>query len=157
MTLPFQMPPADVFLNSSKRVLAHYFEPYPLQIDNVAANVDYYARNYLMPSGESNKFLSQGGLLRTRPLAVTPLLGANYALLNKQSEVKQALSVGISGFTYDILDRIDALSTTGKMATLLQAAQSIDPRFWIIPMLDMGALVDVTQTQAVAQIGRAHV
>ena len=36
MTLPFVMPSIDRFFNSSKRVVAHYFWPFPLSIDNVA-------------------------------------------------------------------------------------------------------------------------
>jgi Glycosyl hydrolase family 71 len=161
MKLPFAMPSADVFLTSPKKVLAHYFEPYPIQIDNVAANVDYYNRNYLVPSGENNKFLAQGGLLRARPEAVTPLAGVNFAALNKQIEVEDAIAVGIGGFNYDILDSAasvangsaDCLSNTGKMWTLFQAAQEVNPLFQIVPTPDMGALVGATPAQIVQIIG----
>ena len=68
--LPFTMPPAATLFGSSKKVFAHYFYPFPLSIDNKPAAQDYYNTQYLSPTGESNKWISQGGYLRSRPLPV---------------------------------------------------------------------------------------
>jgi hypothetical protein len=41
--------------------------------------------------------------------------------------------------------------------TLCNAAQAVDPRFWIVPMLDMSSMVGLTQAQAVTLIaGLTH-
>lgn len=135
-----------MFFGSQKRVLAHYVELFQRQIDNVPAATDYYSRNWLIPTGENNKFLAQGGFIRSRPEAVAP--GAiNYLLTNKQNEVKAAIAVGITGFTYDLQNYADDLLPTGKFGTMLTAAQNVDPRFWVVPMFDMA--VGFSQDQIV--------
>jgi hypothetical protein len=149
--LPFTMPSADVLFASAKRVFAHYFYPFPLSIDNKPAAVDYYQTQYLAPGGEGNIHLPYGGYLRARPLA-TPTVSAGFLAANMQAEVKMAIARGITGFTFDILNLTDAMSGTGKLATLLAAAQAVDPRFWIVPMLDMSAMTGLSITQAVALI-----
>src|ERR1700722_1374635 len=57
------MPSSDTLFNSPKRVFAHYFHPFPLSIDNNPAAKDYYNAQYLSKTGESNKWLKQGGYL----------------------------------------------------------------------------------------------
>lgn len=151
MTLPFVMPAADVFFASPKRVFAHYFYPFPLSIDNKPATSDYYQGGYLNPAGEGGAHLAYGGWLRARPMPQA-IAGANYGAVNMGSEVKMALARGITGFTFDILGLSDALSPAGKLATLCNAAQIVDPRFWVVPMLDMSAMPGLTQDQAVQLI-----
>jgi hypothetical protein len=136
MTLPFQMPPADVFFASPKRVLAHYVELLQEQVDNVAATVDYWERNWLQPSGENNKFLAQGGFVRSRPEVVPPG-DPNFQLDNKQNEVRKAIAVGITGFNYDLQNYLDDILPTGKFATMLNAMAAVDLRFWGVQMFDM--------------------
>ncbi len=41
--LPFSMPDASVLFNSSKKVFAHYFYPFPLSMGNKSASDDYYS------------------------------------------------------------------------------------------------------------------
>ena len=62
-------PPAGAH---QRLVFAHYFSPYPISIDNKARMSDYYARNYLQPSGEGGKFADVGGILRDRPMVRPP-------------------------------------------------------------------------------------
>src|SRR5471030_190902 len=62
--IPATMPSTDALFNSSKRVFAHYFHPFPVSIDNAAPANDYYNKEYLSPTGESSKFAKQGGFLR---------------------------------------------------------------------------------------------
>ena len=62
--LAFALPNADVLFNSSKKVFAHYFYPFPLSINNKSASDDYYNANYLNRNGESGKWAASGGYLR---------------------------------------------------------------------------------------------
>ena len=148
MTLPFVMP--DPFSsNSSKRVLAHYFYPFPMSLDNAPAATDYYNRNYLSINGEGGKHAAYGGYLRQRPMPV-PVGGLTaYQLANMQTEVSDAIARGITGFAIDLLSLSDALDTQGSLTRLFEAAQAVDPRFWVMPMLDMSSMSTLTQDQAV--------
>ncbi|MCY0928603.1 endo-1,3-alpha-glucanase family glycosylhydrolase [Streptomyces sp. H27-H1] len=156
--LPFDMPqPAALRSGAAgkKLVFAHYFTPYPLSLDNVNADADYYTRNYLKPEGESGKHARYGGLLRDRPLPVQPKSG-DWELANLRQEVRTARAAGIDGFTLDLL------SLSGKNRErsnlLLEAASSVDPGFKIMLMPDMtslntddpGVLAD-----ALAELGKA--
>lgn len=149
--LPIKLPSADTFFESPKRIFAHYFESFPISIDNVSANVDYYNRNYLNPAGEANKFLSQGGFVRTRPLARAISTALNWKMLDMEAEVQMAIARGITGFSYDILGLAD-VSPTGKLTAMLSAAQAVDTRFKILPMPDMNSLTGLTVDQAVTLI-----
>lgn len=150
MKLPFNMPSASALFALNKRVLAHYFYPFPLSIDNKPAASDYYQTQYLTPNGENNTHLAYGGYLRSRPLPVQPTAsGTGYLGANMQAEVGAAIARGITGFTFDILNLNDALSVAGHLQSLLAAAQAVDSRFWIVPMLDMSALPTLTVAQAV--------
>lgn len=151
MTLPFVMPSIDTFFDSPKRVLAHYFYPFPLSIGNQPAPSDYYQMQYLTPGGEAGKWIKVGGYLRSRPLPIAPGTPSGYVLANRQLEVRLALARGITGFSFDVLSFADAISSTGNLQSLLTAAQNVDPRFWVVLMLDMSSLVGLTQAQA-AQI-----
>lgn len=138
--LPFDMPqPAALRSGAAgkKLVFAHYFTPYPLSLDNAAADRDYYTRNYLNPDGESGKHGRYGGLLRDRPLPVTPKSG-DWEYANLQQEVRTARAAGIDGFTLDLL------SLSGKnwdrCNLLMAAARSVDPAFKIMLMPDMTSL-----------------
>ncbi|MFE5807771.1 endo-1,3-alpha-glucanase family glycosylhydrolase [Streptomyces sp. NPDC056491] len=138
--LPFDMPqPAALRSGEAGRklVFAHYFTPYPLSLDNAAADRDYYTRNYLSPDGENGKHGRYGGLLRDRPLPVTPKSG-DWEYANLQQEVRAARAAGIDGFTLDLL------SLSGKnwdrSNLLMAAARSVDPEFKIMLMPDMTSL-----------------
>jgi hypothetical protein len=136
---PFVMPPAATLFGSSKKVFAHYFYPFPLSIENVAADADYYNKNYLSPAGESNKWLAQGGYLRQRPLPVEAGPSATYLVDNMEKEVQMAMATGITGFTVDVLGagEVDAGS---QLQNLYTAAAAVDSRFKIVVMPDIAAL-----------------
>ena len=143
--LPIEMPAADAFFSAKKRVFAHYFNRFPISIDNRAPTEDYYAKNYLRPEGESGKWQAQGGFLRSRPLPLPPGDPNRYAVENLKAEIRLALSRGITGFTYDILSP-DDVKPGGRLSQMLTAAEEVDPRFAIMPMPDMASLKgDVAQ------------
>lgn len=152
--LPFVMPSADQFFSAERIVFAHYFYTFPLSIDNQPSATDYYNRNFLTPQGEKGVHAAYGGYLRSRPLSVPVGPAVSYVQTNMMREVVMALSRGITGFFFDVLSFADAVSVTGHLQNLLKAAYAIDPRFNVVPMLDMNSLGAVTPTQ-VLQIMQA--
>jgi hypothetical protein len=138
--LPAAMPSTGALFNSSKRVFAHYFNPYPLSIDNAASADDYYNRNYLTKTGESSKWAAQGGFLRQRPAGVTVSPKTNWLQLNMEREVSAAIARGITGFTFDSLSATDATDSNSALHLMLGAAHTVDSRFKIMVMPDITAL-----------------
>lgn len=146
--LPFEMPNTDVLFGSSRTVFAHYFNRLPLSIDNQPAIEDYYTTQYLQANGEQNKWLAQGGYLRSRPIAVFPK--ANYAIENLKLEIRLAIARGITGFAFDILS-LDDLKAESYLPNLIAAAQAVDPRFQILLMPDMTALAGPADVQTIVE------
>ncbi len=127
--------PYALATGGSKKVWAHYFPPYPVSLDNRPADQDYYTRNYLDPAGEGGKFAAVGGLLRDRPLPRSPLSG-DWALNDMTTEVKQARSAGIDGFTVNILGITGA--NWDRTLDLVAAAERTGG-FTIVPNIDTNA------------------
>jgi len=129
-----------------KLVFAHYFSPYPVSIDNKAPDVDYYARNYLQPSGENGKHADVGGILRDRPMGRDPL-GGDWKLEDAKNEIKQAKSAGIDGWTLDILN----LNGTHweAVSRMVDAADAVGG-FRIILQPDMTSSVGAAESGAIA-------
>ncbi len=148
--LPFTMPDTAALFASAHKVFAHYFYPFPLQIDNTPAAQDYYNRNYLNKNGEANKWLEKGGFLRQRPLPVSGSSAANYQLLNMEQEVRMAIARGITGFTIDVMNGAEANGPNSHLQNLLTAAAAVDSRFKIMVMPDLSALK--SDANAVTQI-----
>jgi hypothetical protein len=138
--LPAAMPAESALFNSSKRVFAHYFNPYPISIDNAASADDYYNRNLLTKTGESNKWAAQGGFLRQRPAGVPVKTSANWRQLNMEQEVSAAIARGITGFTFDSMSATDATDSNSALHLMLAAAKAVDSRFKIVVMPDLTAL-----------------
>jgi Glycosyl hydrolase family 71 len=138
--IPSTMPSTDALFNSSKRVFAHYFHPFPVSIDNAAPANDYYNRQYLSPTGESSKFAKQGGFLRQRPLGVPASSKPNWVQLNMEGEVRTAIARGITGFTFDSMSASDATDSNSALHLMLAAAQAVDSRFKIVVMPDITIL-----------------
>jgi hypothetical protein len=148
--LAFTMPDPAALFASPKKVFAHYFYPFPLQVGDKPPPQDYYNRSYLNPDGESGKWAAKGGFLRQRPLPVGAAAGANYQLLNMEQEVRMAIARGITGFTIDVMGVKDATVADSNLHRLLSAAQAVDPRFKIVVMPDLAALK--SDADAVTQI-----
>ena len=140
----FAMPSAPSLRQSPKKVFAHYFDPFGLQINNLVPAAlggpgDYYDYAYLRPDGENGKFAYCGGFIRERPLPV-PTAGRpipDYQYQNLKTEVRRAIMIGLDGFEYDLL------SGTGShwvgFNNMLRAAQEVDPNFKILFKPDMTA------------------
>ena len=131
--LPFSIAPAG---SSAKKVFAHYFPPYPISLDNQDPRNDYYARNYLQPSGEGGIWAQSGGLLRDRPEGRAPLSGA-WQVKDMATEVNNAADAGIDGFTIDILNIRGP--NWDRTLDLVAGAESVDRDFTLVPNLDLTA------------------
>jgi hypothetical protein len=134
------LPPTHILFGSSKKVFAHYFFPFPVSIDNAAPANDYYNRNYLSKTGESGKWVAQGGFLRQRPLGRTPTSTAAWLQLNMEAEIKAAMARGITGFAFDVMSVAEATGSNSPLQRLLAAALAVDSRFKIMVMPDIAAL-----------------
>ncbi len=135
-------------------VFAHYFTPYPLSLDNLASDADYYARNYLQPSGEGGKFASWGGLLRDRPLAVPTSRSSDWQVRNFMTEIEQAKSAGIDGWTLNLM------SASGRnwdsALQIMEAAERVGD-FVVVPMVDATAtFADRTPEAVAAQLAQLY-
>jgi hypothetical protein len=145
---PAPAPVAKPVASNGKKVFAHYFPPYPISFENAAPANDYYARNYLKPSGENGIHAAYGGLLRDRPIGRAPLSGSDWKVQDLKTEVRQAMNAGIDGFTLNIM------STSGSnweaSLNLMKAAAAVSPDFTIIPMIDASASIGSQTPAAVA-------
>ncbi len=142
--------------SSSKKVFANWVVSLPVSLDNRRPSVDYYTRNYLNPDGENGKHQAYGGYLRDRPLGRSPLEG-NWRLKDLMREVRQAISVGIDGFTMVLYSLPSDPGSTSdanwnRARLMMKAAAKVDPGFKIIPMPDMYALQDVTSSSLAAHM-----
>jgi Glycosyl hydrolase family 71 len=134
------MPAADTLFNSPRKVFAHYLPSFPLQIGTAPSAKDYYNTQYLTRTGESDKWVKQGGFLRERPLGVTPSTSPNLLQLNLESEIRTAMARGVTGFTYDSMSVSDATNPQSPLHLMLAAANAVDSRFKIVITPDMTAL-----------------
>lgn len=158
--LPFELPPTNVLRSSPKKVFANWAPTLPISLDNKAPASDYYAVDYLQPRGEGGIHARYGGFLRDRPLPRAPLAG-DWRLQDMQTEVRQAISVGIDGFTVDLYALGNAPTSHAwvNAVLMMQAAASVDPGFKIIVMPDMtgavGKASPAVLAQYVAELGRS--
>jgi len=130
-----------------RKVFAHYFPPQPVSIDNAPPAEDYYARELLAVDGEGGKHATYGGYLRDRPAVREPLSG-DWRAADLRSEVADALTGGIDGFTVDIL----GLSGQNWDATvaLMAAAAASDRPFSIVPNVDANGSAAASSPAVVA-------
>ncbi len=132
--LPFDLPSTEALRSSPRKVFGHYFTPYPISLDNQDPAGDYYARNYLKPTGESGKHAAYGGLLRDRPTPRPVSTNPAWALEDMKTEVRNAIAAGLDGFTLDLLG--GSGQNWDRANLLMRAATAVDPGFKIVLMPD---------------------
>jgi hypothetical protein len=129
--------------HSSRKVILHYFSPFPLSIDNKPASSDYYATQFLTEAGENGKYARVGGFIRERPLAVGPWAGPQWKSVNFAIEAIRAAALGADAFGVDLLQ----LNHGNYWETALELLNSVavaTPGFGIVPEPDMVALADAS-------------
>lgn len=132
----------------TNKVFAHYFPPYPLSLDNKNPASDYYVNGYLNPTGESGKHKAYGGLLRDRPIGVTPdSSSSTYPLRNAKMEVAQAKGAGLDGFVCDILSLSTGTGNNKKFQDAIFQAAEDDGAFYCLPMIDCSGLQGKSDAQ----------
>ncbi|MDR3707754.1 MAG: glycoside hydrolase family 71 protein [Capsulimonadaceae bacterium] len=138
--LPFDRPALSTLRKSQHKVFAHYFTPFPISIDNRDPENDYYAKGYLDPHGERDKWLAHGGFLRERPLPRAPLTDPEWTKRDIETDVRRAVEMGIDGFTVDLMgEPSERNGGWRRTIELIEAAQRVDPDFKIVPMPDLTA------------------
>ncbi len=145
-SLPFDLVTGS---SASRLVFAHYFTPYPVSLDNGNPTTDYYARNYLQPNGEGGAHAAYGGLLRDRPVPHAARTESNWLTLNIEDEIRQAKSIGIDGFSLDLMVTPTSTNTNVRLAqaNVMTAADNVGG-FKIMMMPDVsGGLVSLTAAQ----------
>ena len=138
--LPFDMAVTE----TPQKVFAHYVPWMPISIDNLPSEVDYYSIHLMDPAGENGIHASYGGYMRDRPLPRNPMDDPDWRYHDALTDVTQAKSVGIDGFTVDI-----TMPSTQNEAinNLLRAAQAT-PGFSIQPQADLASDVLARMTPA---------
>ncbi len=142
--LPFNPASTATLRASAKKVFSHYFTPFIVSIDNKDPSIDYYTRGYLDPNGESGSHAAYGGYLRDRPLPRAARTETNWDSLDMQDEVRNAIAIGLDGFTLDILSTDSTNYNYKRVISMLNAANAVDPGFKIVLMPDMQAISDST-------------
>ncbi|WP_461165892.1 glycoside hydrolase family 71 protein [Tsukamurella serpentis] len=106
---------------------------FPISYDNVDGASDYYATQLMTPGGENGKHAAYGGYLRDRPAPRAPLAG-DWKTADLNTDIAQARSAGIDGFSVDII----LPSTQSDVPLKLQAAAAATGNgFSIMPIADM--------------------
>lgn len=137
--LPFnQLPLADLRA-SPRKVFAHWHW-FPTSFDNAQPASDYYATQYLRPEGEGGKYAGNGGYIRERPLGRDPIDDLAWQRVDMQREVLRAGAAGLDGFTFNILNPDRASMQWALFTTMLDAAETVDPGFKIVPNIDASAI-----------------
>jgi hypothetical protein len=135
---PFDQPPLATLRASPRKVFAHYFSPFPLSIDDRPPASDYYATEYLQPTGESGAHAYCGGFLRERPVSPNPWPGnVDFEQMNLESEVRRATAIGLDGFAFDVLATDPTSIHYQRLQKLLKAAPAVDPGFRVLLVADM--------------------
>ena len=124
----------------SRHVIAHYFPPFPLSIDNAPAARDAYESELRSPLGERGKHLLTDGYLRDRPLPVGPWPEKSWQCINYAIEIMRARIAGLDGFGVDILTFNGPLWDRVEM--LFSVTDAVGDGFRIVLEPDLGAHTD---------------
>jgi Glycosyl hydrolase family 71 len=137
-------------------VFAHYFPPYPISLDNVDPKNDYYAKVYLDTAGLGGEFAQYGSMLRDRPVPRPSRPEADWRERDLLTEINQAISAGVDGFSVDILTTLESEDwVAGVPSLLLKAAERAEAPFTIMLMPDMhGELGALTPDQLADQLAQ---
>jgi hypothetical protein len=145
------VPQATGPMAQPRLVFAHYFPPYPISIDNLPPDVDYYATQYLNPDGEKGSHSAYGGYLRDRPIPRSHSPDPNWRDVDLATEIRQASSAGIDGFSVDILASSSSKNWIASIPSeLLRAAEQTSPPFKVMLMPDMNGELGAMPPQQVA-------
>lgn len=123
-------------------VLAHYFPPFPISLDNKPPTEDHWNKHYLSPAGEGGKYATAGGFTRDRPFAEPDSGPLDWRYLNLAVDIARAERIGVDGFGVDIV----AMKGEHHWDTEIALCRLTEyfPNFHFIPEFDTGILRDRT-------------
>lgn len=124
--------------SGDKKILFHYFSPYPVSVDNGGNPLtDYWHNAWLTAAMEGSiDHRPYGGQVRNRPLPRAPKVGADWKQQDAADEVRTMLACGGDGWYIDIMGFSGA--NWDRMTYLRDAANSVAPTgtIKVVPMLD---------------------
>jgi hypothetical protein len=122
-------------------VLAHWHF-FPRSIDNRCAAKDYYALQYLRPGGEGGKYSAVGGYLRDRPQPRGVLSTTKWKILDLESEVRQAIEIGIDAFQFNFDPRLKPGQAPIELEDMFEAVTPHSGNFGVVPCIDCSSQMD---------------
>lgn len=120
--------------SSEKKVLAHYFGPYPRSWSNETVSTQAYKNVYNNPLYTSSGDDQMGGMFRDRPLA-RPQLSGDWLYQDSQWDIEQAMAAGIDGWMCDLLGTSG--SNHDRYMKMVEVAHDLNNGFKVVPMIDM--------------------
>ncbi len=151
--LPFNMPTSIAPGGNRRLAFAHYFTPF-LSSDNTPAATNFWAKQWLTPTGEHGIHAAYGGFLRDQPLPPPPAAPSNYQFVDMQNEVREAIGGGLDGFTLDLLSASPSSYNYTRDFMMMDAAAATNPHFKIMIMPDMMALRSLSNAGMAALIAK---
>jgi hypothetical protein len=133
--LPFELPPREVLAGSPRKVLPHYFVPFPR---SVTSSGDYWANEWLPPGGVEGETDHRvyGGYVRDRK-PYSDDRASGYQVRDKADEIRQAIAAGFDGFCVDVLQAGDGKQRWEQLLELVDACEDVgDPTFKLVLMPD---------------------
>ncbi len=122
-------------------VLAHWHF-FPRSIDNRCAAKDYYTLQYLRPGGEGGKYAAAGGYLRDRPEPRAVLSATKWKISDLESEVKQAIEIGIDAFQFNFDPRVKLGLAPIALEEMFEAVIPHSSSFGVVPCIDCSSQLD---------------
>lgn len=137
---------------SERKVLAHYFGPYPRSLNNASSlATDTYTTVYNNPryTGVYGSEVASvfGGAFRDRPQYRPPISG-DYKYQDCVWDIQQAKAAGIDGFFCDLLGLSG--SNYDNYETLRKAANDLGGAFKVVPMIDANGATGAADAKTAA-------
>jgi hypothetical protein len=133
--LPFD-PPSSSELRQSKRNIFTHWHFFPRSFDNEPASQDYYARNFLRPEGEHEKYAAFGGYIRERPLPRPVRSETDWQAVDMVDDIKAIAAIGVDAVQLNLPDIASTQPYWNYFTTMLSAAIRSGTNAKIMPCLD---------------------
>lgn len=139
-TWPFEPPPLATLREAPHKVFAHW-HVWPISLDNQAAANDYWSRELMTAEGRKGQNATGGGFARERPLPRPPIAASDWQVVDMETEVRRAATIGLDGFIFNIVQP-PPNKHYDRLPAMLEAAQRVDPSFRVVLMIDAVASKD---------------
>eukprot|EP01113_Clastostelium_recurvatum_P025326 TRINITY_DN3046_c0_g1_i7.p1 TRINITY_DN3046_c0_g1~~TRINITY_DN3046_c0_g1_i7.p1 ORF type:complete len:535 (+),score=92.84 TRINITY_DN3046_c0_g1_i7:49-1653(+) len=152
---PFNAVSRATLRSYPRKVYAHWHY-YPIAMSKGNATADYFQTQYIPPTGENNKHIAYGGMMRERPLPRQARTETNWQALDAEADIRLAAQMGLDGYYLNMWTMSD--TNNGGLWTrwvnVVDAAARVGS-FDIVPNMDlsiMGSMSDLDATNLVLNI-----